>query len=92
MRYAMAVAVFIAVMAFDLAPAQAYGRAPWCAVVDVGFGDVMWDCHYRSVEECRPNVIAGNRGTCNPNPAWSGWQRHNASHPKRHRKHRVNRD
>jgi hypothetical protein len=52
----------------------------------------MWDCHYRSVEECRPNVIAGNRGTCNPNPAWSGWQRQNAGHPKRHRKHRVNRD
>jgi hypothetical protein len=68
------------------------GAPPWCAVVDVGFGDVIWDCHYRSVEECRPNVIAGNRGTCNPNPAWSGWQRQNAGHPKRHRKHRVNRD
>ena len=66
MRYALAAAVFIAVMAFDLRPAQAYGRAPWCAVVDVGFADVIWDCHYRSVEECRPNVIAGNRGTCNP--------------------------
>ena len=30
-----------------------------------------WDCTYRSIEECRPNVIASNgnnRGFCNPNP------------------------
>jgi len=27
-----------------------------------------WDCQYRSIEECRPNVLAGNRGWCNPNP------------------------
>ena len=30
--------------------------------------DVHWECIYRSVEECRPNVLAGNRGFCNPNP------------------------
>jgi hypothetical protein len=29
---------------------------------------VKWDCTYRSIEECRPNVIAGNRGFCNPSP------------------------
>ena len=44
-------------------PAKAY-EAPWCAVISDGY----WDCQYRSIEECRPNVLAGNRGWCNPSP------------------------
>ena len=52
--------------------AQYYGDAPWCAVVSVGTGSVVWYCYYRSVEECAPNVIAGTRGFCNLNPYWSG--------------------
>lgn len=47
------------------------GNAPWCAVVNVGAGDVQWDCQYPSVEACRPNVIAGNRGFCQVNPYFS---------------------
>ena len=39
-------------------------EAPWCAVISEGY----WDCRYHSIEECRPNVLAGNRGWCNPNP------------------------
>jgi hypothetical protein len=35
-------------------------------------GDVYWDCQYRTVEECVPNVIAGNRGFCNLNPYGPG--------------------
>lgn len=91
MRYVLAAAVFIAVMAFDLRPVQAYGSAPWCAVVDVGWGDVIWDCHYRSVEECRPNVIAGNRGFCNHNPRYVG-ELVPVHRYKVHRKRHVNRD
>jgi hypothetical protein len=34
----------------------------------MGDGDMQWSCEYRSFEECRPNVLAGNRGWCNPNP------------------------
>jgi len=49
-------------------PAKAY-ETPWCAVISEGY----WDCQYRSIEECRPNVLAGNRGFCNLNPRWSGW-------------------
>jgi hypothetical protein len=41
-------------------------------VVSVGTGAVIWDCQYRSIEECVPNVLAGNRGFCNVNPAWQG--------------------
>lgn len=44
------------------------GDAPWCAVVEVGAGEVEWDCHYQTVEQCAPNVVAGNRGFCNLNP------------------------
>jgi Protein of unknown function (DUF3551) len=63
------VAAILASFAFGLQPAAAdYYGAPWCAVVAMGDGDMQWSCEYRSVEECRPNVLSGNRGWCNPNP------------------------
>ena len=45
-------------------------EARWCAVISRNDGDVHWDCTYRSIEECRPNVIAsnGNRSFCTPSP------------------------
>jgi hypothetical protein len=43
-------------------------QAPWCAVITIGEDSVYWDCRYSSIEQCRPNVLAGNRGFCNPNP------------------------
>ena len=49
--------------------AQATGNAPWCAVISTGFDNTVWDCRYSSIEQCRPNVIAGNRGFCVPNYA-----------------------
>lgn len=70
-RVILVTAVATAVMSFDVPPARAY-EAPWCAVIDIGPGGVYWDCQYRSLEECAPNVLAGNRGFCNPNPAYSG--------------------
>ncbi len=53
---------------FGASAGQAAGDATWCAVINLGMGDVHWDCQYRTVEECVPNVIAGNRGFCNLNP------------------------
>jgi hypothetical protein len=52
---------------FGLQPAQAY-EAPWCAVINLGPGSIYEDCQYRSFEDCyrRGNILAGNRGTCNP--------------------------
>ena len=45
------------------------GLASW--VPDsAGFGSVVWDCRYASIEACRPNVISGNRGFCNHNPGY----------------------
>jgi Protein of unknown function (DUF3551) len=54
---------------FGLQPAQAY-NAPWCAVIQKGTGSVYWDCQYSSFEACYRygNILAGNRGTCNPSP------------------------
>jgi Protein of unknown function (DUF3551) len=62
-----AAVVALAAVVFSLQPAKAY-EAPWCAVTSGGDGDMHWDCQYRSIEECRPNVLAGNRGWCNPSP------------------------
>ena len=67
LRMIVAVVVALATVGFGLHRAAA-DEAPWCAVTSGGDGDMHWDCQYRSIEECRPNVLAGNRGWCNPNP------------------------
>jgi hypothetical protein len=72
LRMLMAVAAIVAILSFGGRPALAYGDAPWCAVTSVGAGEVHWECEYWSIEACRPNVIAGNRGFCNQNPWYKG--------------------
>jgi hypothetical protein len=88
MRYLLTAGVFIAAMAFGLPPASAHYEAPWCAVMNMGSGDVYWDCRYATVEECSPNVLAGNRGFCNHNPAYEP----PLAKPKAHGKRHVKRD
>jgi len=48
-------------------------EGPWCAQSWLGSGGEIRDCHFRSIEECRPTIIAGNRGFCTQNPRWAGW-------------------
>jgi hypothetical protein len=69
-RLTIAVAAVAAALCLQVSSSQAqyYGGAPWCAVLEVGTGAVSWHCYYRTVEECVPNVLAGNRGSCNLNP------------------------
>jgi Protein of unknown function (DUF3551) len=69
-RSALAATCLLTALSLSAAPARAglYGEAPWCAVVSTGTGDVHWDCQYRTAEQCAPNVIAGNRGSCTQNP------------------------
>jgi Protein of unknown function (DUF3551) len=64
----VATAAFAGVIV-GLQPAQAY-NAPWCAVIETGTGGSYWDCQYGSFEDCyrRGNILAGNRGFCNPSP------------------------
>jgi hypothetical protein len=80
-RILCATALVISATAFVRQPAQAR-EAPWCAVINFGRGTAYWDCQYHSLEACVPNVLAGNRGFCNPNPAYRA-----AEQPRRQTKH-----
>ena len=64
------IGAFVAATWFGTSSGRAYGDAPWCSVTTIN-GDVYWSCQYRTVEECVPNVVAGNRGFCALNP-WPG--------------------
>ena len=64
----MSAAVVVVGLFGDLGVSQAYD-GPWCAVTNVGRG-VHENCSMRTFEMCRQEVIAGNRGFCNPNPRW----------------------
>jgi len=89
-RIAIAFAAVAAALCCNISPSHALtGNAPWCAVVNVGTGEVVWQCDYQTVEQCQPNVIAGNRGFCNHNPYYTAPAampnvRH---HPRRHVHH-----
>ena len=68
MRAMMLPVAAAATIAFvSLAQAQVRYQGRWCAVISFGATGVQEDCSYNSIEECRPNVIAGNRGFCRPN-------------------------
>jgi hypothetical protein len=71
-HFISAASVAIAIIAIGPRSVQAK-EAPWCAVINFGSGMAYWDCQYWSVEACIPNVLAGNRGFCNPNPAFQGY-------------------
>lgn len=73
MRKLMVLALLSTAVLLAPRPAAASGSAPWCAVINMGPGDAYWDCQYPSIEACRPNILSGNRGFCNPNPSWGGW-------------------
>jgi hypothetical protein len=89
-RLMIATAALTAATVFHVPASFAYGDAPWCAVVNLGTGEMHWDCSYRTAEECAPNVIAGNRGFCNLNPygPGPGWTPRPVA-SSRHKKHRV---
>ena len=87
MRAVLAIAVVFLALSFNLRPAAAQ-YAPWCAIIGMGEDAVYEDCRYRTFEECVPNVLAGNRGFCNPNPRWTGSTAKPRNRGKRHaRKH-----
>ena len=71
MRIALAAALTVAALSFSANPSKA-GEGPWCAIISIGPGAVYEDCQYWTFEQCRPNVLAGNRGFCNLNPRYAG--------------------
>jgi Protein of unknown function (DUF3551) len=72
MRSYLTVAAVLGLLAVETHPAfaQFYGPGPWCAVVNIGTGNVVWECQYWSYQHCVQNVLAGNRGFCNQNPSF----------------------
>ena len=84
MRLVFAVAASAAALCFIVPVSLAFEHGPGCAVVNLGTGNMYWDCQYNSLEECVPNVLSGNRGFCNVNPAFGLY----AAQPTKHRKDR----
>ncbi|MFY9688233.1 MAG: DUF3551 domain-containing protein [Pseudolabrys sp.] len=85
MRILLIAGVALVAVLLEARPVQAY-EGPWCAMMSMGNGAVYEDCHYASLEACRPNVLAGNRGFCNQNPRWVAYDP--AAKPRaRHRRH-----
>ena len=72
MRLMLATAAAAAAMFLDIPAGNAIYQGPWCAV-ETGRGSGFWNCRMRTFEECRLEVVAGNRGTCTQNPNWPGW-------------------
>jgi hypothetical protein len=89
MRRVLAIITLAGALGFDVPISQAREVFPWCAVVSSGPASVEWDCEYRSIEECRPNVLAGNRGFCYMNPAWPGSYTPKTIAPPKHLKRHV---
>ena len=88
-RLTAAIVTVAAAMCLQVSSSQAqyYGDAPWCAVLQIGTGSVSWHCYYRTVEECVPNVLAGNRGWCSLNPYFTASRAPAATaHPARHKR------
>jgi hypothetical protein len=67
MQFMLIIAAAVAAMLFDLRGGQAF-QGPWCAGTNRGSGAFVYDCSMRTLEQCVSEVIAGNRGFCNPNP------------------------
>ena len=76
-RLLTAIAALAGVVGFGtvLGHAQAisgYNQGRYCATVFNGEGSVREICHFNDFAACQAEVIAGNRGTCGPNPYYSG--------------------
>ncbi len=88
MRSVLLVAAVVAAASFGAQPAQARGDKPWCAVYSTGYDNIVSDCEYDSAEACAPHVIAGNRGFCNQNPAYTPPKHPARGKARRTRRHR----
>ena len=88
MRLVLFAALLLAALACDARPGWAHeGR--WCAVMDIGAETVQRDCRFDRIEDCVPNVLAGNRGFCMHNPRWRGDYQPAAKERKARHKRRL---
>jgi len=71
MQLMLILVAIAAAILFDARPSGAY-QGPWCAGTNRGSGSFVYNCSMRTLEQCVSEVIAGNRGFCNPNPYYGG--------------------
>lgn len=83
-KFVLTAAVLATALCVCVPVSRAFEHGPWCAVTNNGNGNTHWDCQYNSLEECVPNVLSGNRGFCNVNPAFGLY----AANPTVRHKHR----
>jgi hypothetical protein len=67
MRAALLMAAITAVLFTNVSLSHAT-EGPWCSWVGIGGHTGVENCSWSSLEVCRQEVIAGNKGTCYPNP------------------------
>jgi hypothetical protein len=90
MRMTLTIAAAAAAMLLNIPAGHAVYEGPWCAV-ETGRGTGYRNCRMRTFEECRLEVVGGNRGVCTQNPNWPGWygQAVIGPQPQRVRKRRA---
>ncbi|HSL70919.1 MAG TPA: DUF3551 domain-containing protein [Longimicrobiales bacterium] len=88
MRVMLVIAAAAAATFPSSSASQALFEGPWCAVQTGGPGTAIENCRMRTFEECRLEVIAGNRGHCRENPRWPGWYGGAGDEPLRGRRAR----
>ena len=64
------IAVAVAIMTLIKVPAGRANEGPWCSLQSIGGDAVQWNCEMQNFEQCRLEIIAGNRGFCMQNPRW----------------------
>jgi hypothetical protein len=69
-RRSLALAVLAAMILLSSGIARAQSEGPWCATVFNGEGSVREICHFKTIEACIAEVVAGNRGQCGQNPRY----------------------
>src|SRR5262249_5785421 len=85
MHFVLIIVVVAAAILFDIRPSGAY-QGPWCAGTSRGAGSFVYNCSMRTLEQCVSEVIAGNRGFCNPNQYYRGPE---AAPPRGKRNHTI---
>ena len=71
----LAIAAAVTVASCASAGSGRIPEGPYCAVTNTGFENITENCYMRSLDDCRREVIAGNRGFCRPNPRYAGRRR-----------------
>jgi hypothetical protein len=85
MRSLLILAVAAGALLIGPRPSLAY-EGPWCARQTVGADISVDNCSMRTFEQCRNEIIAGNRGFCVPNARYAGPPPTPVRKYKRHRR------